>query len=285
MSMRKRFEARRSRWLGWAALAVGALAVTGCKERADDEDGSSSSSASTGAGGAPSAEEAGYLATNVIATSMQYADTLFKFDPDLDPSMGADGNLATVKGNADDATCAAITTVQGGITIDYGASCTLPNGMVVSGAITVTIAKTGDTGLSVGLAFDQFVASGVDLDGTLGFMTVDGSTFTIDVALTSGGVTLDGSITAVGTPTEITVDGQATVAGAVNVTVTDVAFSPGECWPHGGEVVTKAGVLSTKMTFDANTATTGQAQQSVGPAPTSCVTLDPHGSCTPTPCP
>lgn len=276
----------RARSVAWAAVAVGALSVGACKDRGDDDGtASSSSGASTGAGGAPSADEAAYLTTNVIATSMQYADTLFKFDPDLDPSMGADGNLATVKGNADDAGCAMITTVQGGLTIDYGASCTLPNGMVVSGAITVTIAKAGDAGISVGLAFAQFVASGVDLDGTLGFTTVDGSTFAIDVALTSGGVTLDGSVTAVGTPTEITVDGQATVAGAVTVTATDVAFSPGECWPHGGEVVTKAGVLATKLTFDANTAITGQAQQAIGPAPASCVTLEPHASCTPTACP
>lgn len=286
----------RARFLGTAVVC--SLVFGGCKGDSGGDGGGGVGGGGTGGAG-PGGEEAAAATAAETTVGLQQmllvADTLFAFDPDLDPNATDGANTETVRQNAvaDGGACADVTLVLGGVRVDWGAGCVLPNsGIEVKGAIIAKIQKVDTGPLTASLEFEAFEANGYDLVGTTTFETENGSTFVVGVDLTHAGTTLTGSLDVVGAPTSITVGGSLGItdsSGVITLDATGIVFAPGDCYPSAGSVgLTSDPVmgptLSGTLAFDAATVTSGLATLT-SPLGSTCFALPAHGTCVPEACP
>jgi hypothetical protein len=239
-----------------------------------------------------SMERVGSAATSVVQ-SLHLSDALFKFDPDLDPGKTADGNASTIRSNLDGTSCATVKlSGVAELTADFGAGCSF-GGVTVSGTVVVKVTVTGpDSGRTVGvkLTLTSLVVNGWDLAGSASFSSSGGSTLSATLDLTHSGMSVkfDGSV--VGSTGSMKIDGALTVnsgAAPLSASLAAVTVARGACWPNGGTATISG--LGT-LTFDSQTATTGQAklviQTPLGPTPPFCYALPSHGTgCNATACP
>jgi hypothetical protein len=281
-------------------LALAALVLAGCASKNGTPGPSGGSGGAGGNGGAGGTDplgpdpgerdlldRAGRHATSSHQASV-VADGFFSFDPTIVPSATAQANAQAVKDNltAHLAGCGMVSLAGTTVTAAFGAApgCTLGNGTTVSGSAAVAVSKSATT-ITLVLTFSKLVVDGKDLDGSLTFVTSDGSTFSVSGSFTTGGETLmvtrltitgkSGSFTLSGSVTAVEAGGAQTA-----LTFNGVVYQTGKCYPGGGTMtVVKAGVTMT-VTFTSDTASTGNVTVTQGrrsyPA-----TLPAYGPCPP----
>ncbi|MEI8254670.1 MAG: hypothetical protein WCJ30_03270, partial [Deltaproteobacteria bacterium] len=214
------------------------------------------------------------------------ADSLFDFDPTIDPRATAMANAQ----NIEFATrtrlngCGAVALSGTTLTVSFSSSwCVLRGGAQVAGSVTATVTKVGPQTL-VALAFNQVTVNGRSLAGTATFATADGSTFTVTADLTSGSRTISipaSGLTVVGATSAMTLTGGLAVSDGTTstaVTFSSLHYTLGQCYPDGGSVTLARGTVTETITFSARSATTGEVTVSRGRR-TFVFTLPRYGSC------
>lgn len=222
------------------------------------------------------------------------ADSLFDFDPTIDPSKTAgenatalDGRVRANLGSADGGVgCGSVSVSGTTVTVTFGPApgCALQNGAKISGSVSVGVEKSGST-ITLTLTLTQVVSNGVPLSGNATFVTTTGSSFTVTANVTSGTTTwVVTDLTATGGTGTATLNGSVTVSGdtASSLTLTSLTWAAAACYPHSGTIASKKGLVTTVITFDANTPITGLVKVTVG-RKTSTVPLPSHGQCGSTP--
>jgi len=270
-------------------VAVAApVVVVGCKRSSLTSGTTGTTSTSTGAGGGFSADESdtanrGGDGSVSIEEALVLSDSIFQFDPTINPASTPAQNTAAVDNQAKMAggSCTMVSTSGNTVTANFGAppGCKLSNGLVVSGTVTATVSASGTT-TSVALAFMNVTVNGRALSGTMSFATTNGTSFQTTVALTSGSM-LTGTVAITGSATGFTFNGTlSAVAGDATTTITlnNVVYVTGDCYPSGGSMVVTKGKTSETITFNAMSASSGQVTVTIGKRsfPT---TLPAYGQC------
>jgi hypothetical protein len=221
-------------------------------------------------------------------TSLQLADSLFEFDPTIDPTKTAAQNAAAIQTQAklQLGTCGTVSLSGTTVTVAFGAApgCTLVNGTVASGSATLAVSASGST-TTIAMTFTSLVVNGKDLNGNLSFATTTGTTFAVTGSLTSSMNTATFDLTVTGTATAMTIDGTSSAmksgaTASTTLTFTAVKLIHKDCYPSSGSIKLSKGLLNETLTFLSTTPTTGQAQLKVG-LKTSTVTLPAYGKCPP----
>jgi hypothetical protein len=224
------------------------------------------------------------------------ADSLFSFDPTIDPTLDSATNAdrvfhnirdnlgSTDGGVPDDAGvlgCGMVTLSSATVTVNFGSGCTLRNGATLAGSASVGVSVAAGTA-SLSLTFTQLTVNGTLIDGTAMWTTTNGSTFTINANVTAAGTTYTATgLTITGAPGSITIDGMVGISAGDTTTsmvYTGVQWNRGDCYPSAGTVKSTRGLISTTITFTSASATTGKVSVKVG---TKMVTicLPSYGTC------
>lgn len=226
----------------------------------------------------------GSTAMTTAQQSTVLADSLFDFDPTIDPAATPEANAEAIATHTRSNTmgCGSVTVTGASVAVSFGAApgCTLANGLVVSGGVTASVSREGST-TSVSLAFMQLVVNGHGVDGSTVFRTQNGSTFEVTATLTSGTDSFTGTYTVVGTTGAFTVTGtgSATRAGTTSaLQLMGVAYRRGDCYPNAGTMVVTRGAITMTVAFSTASATTGQVTVTQGRR-TYTTTLPAYGSC------
>lgn len=224
----------------------------------------------------------GTLSSNQETVSL--ADSLFDFDPTIDPAATPDANAAAVGANTKTnlGTCGSVTVAGATVAVDFGAppGCTLANGAVVSGKVSVAVSKSGTT-TSLALTLTDVVVNGTTVAGQATFATSNGSTFTVTSSLAGATKSETSNLTVVGAASSFTISGTAQVTDSgttSSVVFKDVVHAKGECYAHSGSMTVTKGLLTETVTFTSNTPQTGQVTVQIGKK-TSISTLPAYGSC------
>jgi len=222
------------------------------------------------------------LAFSQEATTL--ADSLFDFDPTINPSATPSANATSIGQNiqANLGTCGTVTVSGATVSVNFGSppGCTLKTGAVVSGSVSLSVSKSGGT-TSVALTTPGVVVNGEPLDGTASFATSNGSTFTVTLDLTSGTKSDNSSLTVDGSQGSLTISGSATIVEAgitSSVTFTNVNHVEGECYATAGSMTVKTGILTETLTFLSTTPMTGLVDVATGKKATT-TTLPAYGDC------
>jgi len=235
----------------------------------DSGSGLSGDEQSTYDGGSPG--------VNAVVALAAAADAMFQFDPTIDPSQSDTQNanlvlahvLSELGATGDAGTkCGSVTLNGTTVTASFGPApgCTLPNGTKISGTIAVGITKAGST-ITIAMTMTSAIVNGVALGGTVQLATTSGSSFTLSGNFTSGTTTYSSTgLTLSGTTGVISVDGAFTVATDTTTTYTFSALTwkLGDCYPDGGSLAIKSGLVTMTITFDASTPTSGNVTVTVG---------------------
>ena len=268
------------------ALVVATL-VSGCGGRGTPEPDAGSDALS---GEERSVADRGGESSNASQQLTVLANSLFDFDPTIDAARTAAENAAALEtnvrtnlGSADGGVgCGTVSLSGTTVTVAFGPppGCTLRNGEKISGTVAVGVTKTGST-ITLSLTMTQIVANGVPLSGMATFSTTNGSTFTINGSVTSGATTWTfTNLTATGATGTTTINGTVAITGDSNTSMTyaNLTWRLGDCYPNGGSVTSKKGLITTVITFDTNTPATGLVTVTVG-RKSSRVPLPVYGSC------
>lgn len=218
------------------------------------------------------------------------ADSLFEFDPTLNVSETAAMNASAIeeRTNTTSAACATVMRTDAMLSIDFGSTpgCTLTNGAVVTGLVTLQV-LAGDATVSVLLALDAVTVNDTQLSGSLDFSTTNATSFTVSGTLETSA---NGSeprtiefneLVVSGSPGSMSIDGDVDVSGGgsdVSLNFMDVVYAPGSCYPSAGTLVISRGIVTQTITFTASTPTTGVVTLMQGPR-TTMPTLPAYGTC------
>ncbi len=256
------------------AVAAASL-ILGCKlSEAAGTTGTTSTATSSGAGGGFSADESdtanrGGDGSVSIQEALLLSDSLFQFDPTINPASTPAENAAAVDAQAKTVggSCAMVSTSGNTVTANFGAppGCKLTNGLTVSGTVTATVSASGMT-TTVALAFMNVTVDGRSLSGTMSFATTNGTSFQTTVALTSGSM-VNGTVTVTGASTGFTFNGMLSLVASdatTNLTLNNVVYVTGDCYPSGGSMGVSKGKTSETIIFDAASASSGKVTVTIG---------------------
>jgi hypothetical protein len=220
------------------------------------------------------------------------ADSIFDFDPTLNPALDANGNAAAIQaqlqgqlgaGDGGATDCGSIMLSGATVTASFGTGCTLASGVSIAGTVTATVSKSGSS-ITVQLDFPILVVNYKNIGGSATFTTSDGNSFTVDANLTAAATTITVTNLAVlGVPGAITVSGMVGSSGADGTSMlsfTTVTWQPTDCYPNSGTLYIKSGLISESITFDSSTPTTGKVTVSIGKR-TLPAKLPAYGRCPP----
>jgi hypothetical protein len=224
------------------------------------------------------------------------ADSLFSFDPTIDPTQNAATNAdrifhnirdnlgSTDGGFPDDAGttgCGTVSLNATTVSVDFGTGCTLRGGATLSGSASVGVSVTAGTA-SLTVTFTQLTVNGKLIDGTATFSTTNGSTFTVSANITAGTTTYTATaFTVTGAPGSITLDGTVGVSAgdaATTMVYSGVQWNRGDCYPSAGTVKSTRGLITTTLTFTSASATAGKVSVKVG-VRTATICLPSYGTC------
>lgn len=194
----------------------------------------------------------------------QLADSLFQFGGTIDAAAQAEVNVQNVRRDValQQNGCGSVSVTGAVVTASFGPppGCTLRNGVTVSGSAAVGVSKSGTT-TSLVVTFTDVVSNGKALSGELTFATTNGGTFTMRGNLASGAVQANYNLMLTSIAGSATLNGSmASTKGEQVATVMfgELTWNSGDCYPRGGQVTFKQGVLvNMTATFTANTAQTG----------------------------
>jgi hypothetical protein len=263
--------------------------------------GTSSSGGGSGGGDMLSTDEQsvtdrGADSQNSLQALAIAADSLFSFDPTVDPTLDSATNAdrifhnvrdnlgSTDGGFPDDAGttgCGMVSLNGTTVTVNFGTGCTLRSGANISGSASVGVSVAAGTA-SLTLTFTQLTVNGKLIDGTATWTTTNGSTFTINANVAAGTTTYTAAgLTLTGAPGSITIDGMVGISmGDTSTTMiyTGVQWNRGDCYPTAGSVKSTRGLITTTITFTTASATSGKVSVKVG-ARTATVCLPSYGTC------
>jgi hypothetical protein len=230
-----------------------------------------------------SVREAG-ASTSSAHQTVVIADSLFDFDPTIDPAATAEANASAVRARIQSQLngCGSVMLAGATVTVSFGAApgCTLVNGVQASGSLSAAVSKVGAT-TTIALSFSSLVVNGRSLNGTASFATTTGSSFAVTAMLASGADSLAANVTVTGASGSFTMSGTASGSrGGSNTaaTFTAVTYRSGDCYPNGGAMTIMRGPVSLVVTFSAATATTGAVTVTQGRR-SAAATLPAYGSC------
>ncbi len=194
-----------------------------------------------------------------------------------DAVYGFDGrqDLAQTEARARGLGCATVSRDGTTLSLAFADGCTV-SGVPVSGSLSVGITKDDDT-VSVAVQMDQLNVDGKVYTGELNL--VPGASLTVSGTLSQdqGTVTLDLAVTL--SADYWLIDGDVTISeAATSLTLIDVRYQPGDCYPSGGVVQVQQGAVNATLTFDAATAQSGQAVVTIGRV-SQPTTLPAYGEC------
>lgn len=220
-------------------------------------------------------------------------------DPTLDVSKSASDNAAAIQqrlATTVQAVCPGATVTRTGdtVTVNFGTACVIDPIGTVSGAASVTVTKPTTGTVKVAFTFTAMQVNGRPLDGTFTATTSNNTSFTATCDLTSGSkhlvlTTLTLVLDADGKGVKL--DGAGTVdqgEGPKELTLVAVHHRFGQCFADGGVITQsktttgRSGRTTTstqKLTFDAQTPTTGLVTVQIGSAPATQVKLPGYGRC------
>lgn len=229
--------------------------------------------------------ERGGHSSNATQQLAKLADGMFDFDPTIDPAKTAAENASAIQANTTINLNGCGSATLNGTTVTLSApapGCTLKNGVNVQGTVSLSVTKSGST-TTVTLTLTSVVVNGVSVSGTASFATSNGTTFTVTGDVTSGSTTYTMNLTVAGSTGSTTINGTSTAKSGDStnsMTFTNVVWKVGECYPSSGSLkVTKALVTST-ITFDSSTPTTGKVSVTSG-RKTQTMQLPAYGNCPP----
>jgi hypothetical protein len=224
----------------------------------------------------------GGVAVNQETTTL--ADSLFNFDPTIDPAATPEANAASIARNTEINAqgCGSISVSDATVSVDFGAApgCVLASGAQIAGVISVGVSKSGNT-TTIALGLTNVVVNGQGVSGTASFATTTGSTFTVSSSLVSNGKTVTSSVTVTGGANSFALSGTSKVVeGGTTTTLTfnNLTHVKGECYASSGSVTIAKGGTTETMTFTAPIPQTGQVSVQVGRR-TTTTTLPPYGDC------
>lgn len=228
----------------------------------------------------------GGSSSNLNQHVLGLSDGFFDFDPTLDTAKTAAENAQAIasRTSLSFGGCGTVTPTGTSVTVSMPPpGCTTANGLKAQGTVTLAVTKSTTTpaALTVALTLTAVVVNGVSYGGTASFVTTNGSTFTVTADLTSGDVVYAMNLTVTGAPGSMTIAGtmsQGTGAAQSSYTFTNVLYKKADCYPSGGSLAVKKGLVTTTITFSAATANTGQVTVSSG-RKTWPSTLPAYGSC------
>lgn len=226
---------------------------------------------------------AGGEAVNVTQVTLSLADTLFDFDPTVDPNATALANAAAVGDHArgNGAGCTEVTVEGATVTVGFGEVCQLANGVIASGSVTIAVAKA-DATTTLTVTFTDTVVDNHELGGTVTFTTTNGTTFhVVSDSLVSEGKPYAIDMTVTGSAGAMTVSGLVGFGVGVeftSVNFSQVAYTKGDCYPSGGLFSVKKGPTEMLVYFSAETASTGKVTVKKGPVTTTAF-LPGYGAC------
>ncbi len=220
--------------------------------------------------------------SNTIQSLADITDSVFNFDPTLDPTKDAAQNATAVQGQAMVALngCGSATLSGTTVTVDFGMGCTLKNGTVASGSISVGVTQSG-TMISLAVTMTMLKVNGQSLDGTLTMNTSNATSFTTIGSVTTSDGTFNANLTLSGTATSIGISGTLEESSGTvksGYTFTFVVWNRADCYPNSGAVKIQRGAVMSTITFDAMTATTGKVTVATGRV-TVPGQLPAYGSC------
>jgi len=223
---------------------------------------------------------------NDLQRLLAVADSMFNFDPTLNPTMSAAANAMEIQRYTmtNLAGCGSVMVVGTTVTVSFGTGCTLMNGVHVSGSATLMVSGGMGSALTVAMSFASLTVETATLSGTASFVTSNGTTFTVTANLTSGTTTIRANLTVVAVTGAYTVTGTAsqmvTGEAATALTFNSLHYVMGQCYPDGGSVTVMRGLITMTYTFSAMTPTTGQVSVTQGRRMYT-MTLPPYGNCPP----
>ena len=213
------------------------------------------------------------------------ADSLFDFDPTIDPSATPNANAASIGANAQTnlgSSCGDVSISGASVTVNFGAApgCTLADGAQISGMVSLGVTQSGTT-TTIALTLASVVVNGEALSGQASFATTNGSTFTVTSTVTSGTKDTTAHLTVVGGASSFTISGTSDVTeggSTFAVTFDDVMHVKGECYATSGSMTVVEGPTSEVITFGPSTPVTGVVSVQIGKRSTSS-TLPAYGNC------
>jgi len=272
----------------WALALLVLSAGAGCKTSNAGSGGSSSTSSTGSSLSTDQSDTAsrGGDGTLSIQQAFVLADNLFQFDPTINPQSTPAQNAQAIGTQTKSAlgSCGTVTVSGTTVSINFGAApgCMLAGGISVSGSVQATVTSSGGT-TTVALGLTSLMIDGRSLSGSLSFATTNGTTFQTTVNLTSASGTLTGMVTIAGASQSFTMSGSVSYAqtdASESITLTNVVFMQGACYPSGGSITLTKGKISEVMTFTSSTPTTGKVTVSIGKLSYPS-TLPTYGKCPP----
>lgn len=229
-------------------------------------------------------DHGGDTATSAVAFLTAIDQGIVHFDPTIDPMADAPTNAQAVGTYAQGqfGNCASVGVMGATVSITIaGPSCTLPNGTIVSGSMTASLSKVGST-TTVEVTFTNGIVDEHMVSGMLSLATQNGTTFTANGTIISAGNSLTfNGLQVIGSAGAFTLDGTLTAVkdGVTStVTLTRVGYRMGDCYPYTGTARIVRGMITTTMTFNPSTASSGLVTVSAGRVTTS-KQLPAYGSC------
>jgi hypothetical protein len=215
---------------------------------------------------------------------LSVADSMFSFDPTIDPTKSASANAASIAAKITAALggCGTVKVSGATVTASFGAppGCTLMSGVTVSGTVIAAVTTSGGT-VTIALTLESLIAGGKALSGTASFATSNGTSFAVTTNLVSGTTTQTASLTVTGSSTAFVINGTASsIEGGVTTMFTfkSVVWQPGQCYPQAGSLEVAKGATTLTMTFSASTPSTGEVEVTAGKR-SYPLTLPAYGSC------
>ncbi len=232
------------------------------------------------------AADRGAQSSNLNQGLLTLSDSFFDFDPTLDTAKTAAENAQAIaaRTSLSFGGCGTVTPSGTSVTVSMPPpGCTTSGGLNAQGTVALAVTKSTGTPatLTVALTLTSVVVNGVSYGGTASFATTNGSTFTVTADLTSGDAVYAMNLTVTGAPGSMTIAGsmsQGQGATGSSYTFTNVLYKKADCYPSGGSLAVKKGLVTTTITFTAATANTGQVTVTSGRKSWPS-TLPAYGSC------
>jgi hypothetical protein len=174
------------------------------------------------------------------------------------------------------ADCVAVEGVPEALTVSFSEGCALPTGQTLSGSVQLSF-EASEGGTSATLVFDSLVVDGRMIDGTVA-VSAEGGTVSAQLDLTTSRGSAAGTLALASEPMAVTLDGTMAVGSGLSLVFDGLRWEHSDCYPSDGTLTIDTGMLVQTVTFDADTALTGEVLVTQGPL-TRTATLPAYGTC------
>jgi hypothetical protein len=164
---------------------------------------------------------------------------------------------------------------------DFGAGCTLPNGLAVSGEVALAVAKSGPSSVDLPMDFTKLKVAGRQLDGALWYCTEGGKKFNVPAVLAIGDAYDNYQVTVTAQADRFTIDGTlSSLRDGANVSAfyQGLTWRPGDCYPSAGTMTVATRESRLEVRFAETSSANGAVTIASG-AHVEAHTLPAYGTC------